>query len=288
MKKTLIIFAVFLAYTTDVFAIEQEKQAFIFEPHKLNYFIVGDPGKREAQVKFQFSIKKEVFKEDFYIVKRKCFPLFVAYTQKSFWDIGKESAPFNESNYNPEVFLDYLLDANIINSFKIKSITLSPYEHESNGLAGLDSRSWNRYYAAFNLELKPAGELEGMRRLLDEIIIYAKVWDIYKNYSDQDDYLKSIGKGNESFLNYAGIGEISISLRNFLFGKFLIFGDNQIDYKTRIFRDSSKNSYEIGFHLNILHTNISLYTQYWYGYGERLLRFADSDEKFRIGVSFPY
>lgn len=163
MEKILILFAIFLTLITDAFAIER---------HKLNYFIVGEPDKREAQVKFQFSIKMKVFKEDFH----KYFPLFAAYTQKSFWDIGKESAPFSESNYNPEVFLDYPLDASIIiNSFRIKSIAVSPYEHESNGMAGLDSRSWNRYYAAFMFELKPEDELAAMSGLMDKIMIYTKL-----------------------------------------------------------------------------------------------------------------
>ena len=106
-----------------------------------------------------------------------------------------------------------------------------------------------------------------------------KLWIAY-NKSSQENYLESIGRGNEAFLDYAGWGEVSASLRDILLPK------NQIDFKTRIVHAWNRGSYEIGYHQNIPKTNFFLYAQYGYGYGESLLRFAELDRRFKIGLSF--
>jgi outer membrane phospholipase A len=41
-----------------------------------------------------------------YVLKYNLFPAYVAYTQKSLWNVGQQSMPFEENNYNPELFLD--------------------------------------------------------------------------------------------------------------------------------------------------------------------------------------
>lgn len=117
-----------------------------FEPHKLNYIIINEPFSANSQVKFQISAKFRVFEGNFNYFRRNYFPLYVAYTQKSFWNVGKPSMPFEENNYNPEVFLDFRLDVKLTERFRLKNFVISPYEHESNGVDGPDSRSWNRSY----------------------------------------------------------------------------------------------------------------------------------------------
>ncbi len=53
---------------------------------------------REGELKLQFSVKYEILAEtDWYF----------GYTQKSFWSIQKESSPFRETNYAPELFWIY-------------------------------------------------------------------------------------------------------------------------------------------------------------------------------------
>lgn len=251
-----------------------------FSPHKLNYFITnGLPGDPDAQIKFQISAKYGgIGTAEF----RKYLPLYFSYTQKSFWNIGKPSAPFEENNYNPEVFLDYQVKGSGI---YLDHVVIGG-EHESNGRDGAESRSWNRVYLqlSFGIEAGDGLEKKGILRK-EKYSAYLKLWEAYGE-EDQDDYLKSIGR-NETFLDYAGRGEVGFSIRELpIISHFNLLKNNQLDFRTRIFRDWDKGSMEIGYHQNIPTTNFFLYLQYWDGYGESLQRFSVRDTKWKGGLSF--
>jgi len=258
-----------------------------FSPHKLNYFIINWPEATEDfQVKFQISAKYQVFEGNLNIFRRNYFPLYFAYSQKSFWDVGKYSMPFEENNYNPEAFFDYRLDYDILDRFKLRDVIVSPYEHESNGLDGVQSRSWNRYYVTFLFGLEPLERLKYTNALIkDKFSLYIKLWNAY-SYSDQDDYLKATGRDGK-FLDYAGRGEAGISIRELpILSSVKWLKNNQLDVKTRILRDWGKESYEVGYSQNIPSTNFFLYIQYWHGYNESLLRFAEHEKRMKAGPSF--
>ena len=260
-----------------------EERGLNFRPHKLNYFIAnGLPGDPAAQVKFQISAKYQVFEGNFKVFKRNYFPLYMAYTQKSFWNVGIPSAPFEENNYNPEMFLDYQVKGSGI---YLDHVVIGG-EHESNGRDGAESRSWNRLYLllSFGIEAKEGLEEKGVLRK-EKYSTYLKIWEAYGE-EDQDDYLKSIGR-NETFLDYAGRGEVGFSIRELpIISYFRVLRNNQLDFRTRIFRDWDKGSIEIGYHQNIPYTNFFLYVQYWDGYGESLQRFSSHDTKWKGGLSF--
>ncbi len=193
--------------------------------------------------------------------------------------------PFEESNYNPEFFLDYPVDAGIIGRLKLRNIVLCPFEHESDGLTGVQSRSWNRQYVLIKFGVESTENLEIENSFLsDRAAVYIKLWQA-SGYSDQDAYLKSIG-GTGKFLDYMGRGEISVSVRNFLWGGSL--KNHQLDIKTPIFRNSHRDSYEFEFRQQLPYMNFSLYMQYWYGYGETLLRFDRFGRRGFAGLSFSY
>jgi phospholipase A1 len=254
--------------------------------HKVNYFALDRwPGNNNAQVKFQISMKFRVLAPDLYVLKYNLFPAYFAYTQKSLWNIGQKSGPFEESNYNPEFFLDYPVNAAIIGRLKLRNIVISPIEHESNGLAGPQSRSWNRQYVLVKVGLESKEKLEVTNSFLsDKALVYVKLWHA-SGYYDQDAYLQSIGS-SDTFLDYMGQGEIGASVRNFLWGGNL--RDHQLDIKTPVFRDKRKNSYEFEFRQQLPDTNFALYLQYWYGYGETLLRFDQFGRRGFVGLSFSY
>jgi phospholipase A1 len=254
--------------------------------HKVNYFSMNHwPGNSNAQAKFQISMKFQVLEPNLYVLKYNLFPAYVAYTQKSLWNIGQPSMPFEESNYNPEFFLDYPVNAVIIGRFILRNIVVSPIEHESNGLAGVESRSWNRQYVLMKFGLESKEKLEVTNSFLsDKAMLYVKLWHAY-GYSSQDAYLQSIGS-NDTFLDYMGRGEIGVSVRNFLWGGIL--RDHQLDIRTPIFRDIHKDSYEFEFRQQLPNMNFALYLQYWYGYGETLLRFDQFGYRGFAGLSFSY
>ena len=90
---------------------------------------------RTTEVVFQISAKLKLFGTN----------LYAGYTQKSFWQAynKKESSPFYETDYNPELFYRWMPDPIKYNHWGSDF----GFEHESNG-KDLDSRSWNRIYIA--------------------------------------------------------------------------------------------------------------------------------------------
>lgn len=254
--------------------------------HKQNYFSLNRwPGNENAQLKYQISMKFQVLKPNLYVLKYNLFPAYVAYTQKSLWNINQESRPVEESNYNPEIFLDYPVNATIVGRLKLRTVVISPLEHESNGLAGLQSRSWNRQYVLIKFGLESKEKLEVTNSFLsDKALVYVKLWHA-SGHSAQDDYLRSVGS-SDKFLDYMGQGEIGAGVRNFLWRGSL--KDHQLDIKTPIFRSKRKNSYRFEFRQQLPNMNFALYLQYWYGYGETLLRFDQFGCRGFAGLAFSY
>jgi len=254
--------------------------------HKVNYVSINQwPGNNNAQVKYQISMKFRVLEPNLYVLKYNLFPAYFAYTQKSLWNVGQKSTPFEESNYNPEFFLDYPVNAAILGRFKLRNIVVSPMEHESNGLTGARSRSWNRQYVMVKFGLESGENLEITNSFLsDKAFVYVKLWRA-SNYSDEDAYLQAIGD-SDTFLDYMGRGEVGISVRNFLWGGS--FKNHQLDVKTPILRDKRKDSFEIELRQQLPAMNFALYLQYWYGYGETLLRFDQFGRRGFAGLAFSY
>jgi outer membrane phospholipase A len=108
--------------------------------HRSNYFVTGFT--RDTQVKFQFSFKYDLWPST------SRHTVYLAYTQKSLWDLYDRSAPFRESNYAPELF--YAHYHSDVRGQPNRGCGLFSeqvgVEHESNGEAGDASRSWNRLF----------------------------------------------------------------------------------------------------------------------------------------------
>ncbi len=299
IERSLILFIVLFA-AADAFAqadippaappVEQEKQQGAdntmskkkspISTYKINYFTLNNwPTNENAQVKFQFSVKYKFFDQDVSVWGRP-LSLYLAYSQKSLWDVGQDSSPFEETNYNPETFLDYAVNGTW-GPIALRDVIFSPFEHESNGLAGPQSRSWNRVYVAIRLGALPITEPsddDATRR--DHVELYLKVWHAY-GYSDETAYLQSIGS-NENFLNYEGHGEVILSLRD-----ILVHGGwgNRLDITSRV---GGKENFEFQYEQKIPSLNFSPYVQYCYGYDETLLRFDRFGRRAFFGVSFIY
>jgi hypothetical protein len=83
----------------------------LFSAHDDTYIITGIPSSRTdpKQVKFQFS-----FKFDLTPNEGPC-GLFFAYTQRSLWNAYAFSSPFEDTSYNPQLFLTFgLKDLNSV------------------------------------------------------------------------------------------------------------------------------------------------------------------------------
>lgn len=94
-----------------------------------------------SEVKFQFSIKIPVLAD----IARSRVSLYAAYTQLSYWQAYNHSAFFRESNYEPEVFLEYAWQRPLPGGWQWQLADLG-LVHQSNGQGGTLERSWNRVY----------------------------------------------------------------------------------------------------------------------------------------------
>lgn len=102
------------------------------QPTELDY------GNYEA--KFQLSFKTKIIRG----LIANHGDLWVAYTQKSHWQIYNKlfSRPFRETNYEPEVILNFATNFNVL-GFKARMLGIA-FNHQSNGRSLPLSRSWNR------------------------------------------------------------------------------------------------------------------------------------------------
>lgn len=119
---------------------EDEPEIDVLTFHRSNYLVTGFT--QDTQVKFQFSFKYDLWPSP------SRHTVYLAYTQKSLWDLYDKSAPFRESNYAPEVFYahyhsDMRGQPNPGCGLFSEQVGI---EHESNGEAGEASRSWNKVF----------------------------------------------------------------------------------------------------------------------------------------------
>lgn len=131
---------------------------FVITPHRPTYLLpvtyddnppVGDDGEfvERWEMKFQVSFKvlmaKNLFGRDH---------VAFGYTQTSWWQAYNldASAPFRETNHEPELMYTRITDFDLLGwANRVVVLGLS---HQSNGQAGLHSRSWNRLYGNFVFE----------------------------------------------------------------------------------------------------------------------------------------
>jgi phospholipase A1 len=112
--------------------------------------VSGDPNLEldNVEAQFQLSIKVPLGVDLF----NNKMDIFAAYTVRSFWQVynGDYSAPFRETNYEPEAWLQFRPDWTF---WGIKNVAnLIGFAHQSNGRNEPISRSWNRLYANFVFE----------------------------------------------------------------------------------------------------------------------------------------
>jgi len=148
---------------------------FFLTPHKRNYFLVtyGDNPNNEAfrdflndddaelddaETQFQVSIKVALARD--MLSEGDAFQF--GFTLKSFWQTfnSSESAPFRETNYQPEIWYRRTLPWNSFGSDTM--LWGIGAEHQSNGRSRELSRSWNRVYTTitwladdYSFRLKP-------------------------------------------------------------------------------------------------------------------------------------
>ncbi len=227
-----------------------------FETYKANYFSIG--GMRNADgsdafsgnsvdVKFQFSIKYRIFNPGFLLS-----PLHFAYTQTSWWDVGEDSLPFAEHNFNPEFF--WLLPEFSIFDYPFNSRV--GVEHLSNGRAGPESRSLDRIYGEAELSLN------------NSLALHLKLWNTVNVADENSDYAHYLGNARIGLL-WRFSRDLSLQL-NGTKGH----GNSKYNLQTDLI-------YQLPSGINP-----AIFLTYYNGYGESLLSYQQKSESLRLGFFF--
>jgi phospholipase A1/A2 len=121
-----------------------------------NYFLTGLPlneraTKSNSDIKYQISFKHRLTNAELPLDSY----LFLTYTQKSFWEVYRNSSPFAESNYNPGIGLGKFF----YNGDSFVGAGSVMVQHESNGQNELASRSWNRISVNYFFPVAPQATL---------------------------------------------------------------------------------------------------------------------------------
>lgn len=211
----------------------------------------------EVQLKFQFSIKYEIVEG---------YNFYFGYTQKSFWSIQEPSAPFAETNFNPEAFWNW-------RSEKwpswLKEVQIGLFRHESTGEAGFGSHGWNTQYVEPKI-------------ILGDFLFVPVAWIPAFMLSN-----RMVAPDNQNIFRYMGFFQL-----NFIYHSDL----NQVSWMIGKGTKSSTNPYthfqyniDLKNILSILNWKIkwnpSLFLQLWAGNGESLKNYNKETGRITVGIS---
>lgn len=257
-------------------ALEKEaaKNPFAILPHKPNYLLpvtltsirrepyqdvaVG-PKLDNLEAKFQVSIKYLAWEDLLF----KDLDMQFAFTATSWWQSYNDdiSAPFRETNYEPELILNYKHSWSLF-GLPVEQSSIS-FNHQSNGQTGLLSRSWNRIIAGF------------IFAQTDNVTWGFRTW--YRIPEDEKlDLLSPEGDDNPFIERYYGYGELG--------GVWSISDKHSLEFMLRNnMRSDNRGALELGWSFPI-NGKLQGYVEYFNGYGESLIYFDQHTQ--RIGLGF--
>lgn len=226
-----------------------------FGLYKDNYFTAGTtighkPNRMNSDVKFQISLGIRITKPTLpwssYI--------FIAYTQKTFWNVFERSMPMHEINFNPAIGWS----KHFFNKDRYMGKITFLIEHESNGKDDVASRSWNRI------------SLYGSTIIDEWLMVHAKFWIPIVD-----------GENNRDLIRYYGIYQsgfvATTSNKRFSFGLTW--------FKRKGWNLNFNTIWELTWNVS-KKTNLNLFAQYYNGYAENLLDYKQFHSRLRVGIVF--
>ena len=248
-----------------------ERNPFVITPHKPNYILpaaynfdpsaanlpISDDQIDKLEMKFQVSMKMPIVTG---LMKGK-LDVWGAYTGTSWWQAynGPISAPFRETNHEPELFVTYYPDAQKYTHSS--SLIQFGFAHQSNGQSGNRSRSWNRLQLNYAISRGPW-------------LARASLWHrIEEDPKDPSLIYDPSGDDNPDLLNYLGHGQLGLGYK---WGR----QDFTVNLRNGF---SSKRAWQFDYTFP-LGERIRGNVQYFDGYGESLIDYNVKTQ--RLGVGF--
>lgn len=208
----------------------------------------------EIQISIKYVIAEDILNEN--------FDLEFGFTTTSWWQTynGNISAPFRETNYEPELILSYEKTWSVL-GLPIRRSFLS-LNHQSNGQAGTLSRSWNRIIGGLTFQHR-------------DLVWSAELWWRFPEHAKQS-AIDPDGDDNPHIERYVGQGQIGLlwkTSRNHNLG--LQFRNN--------LRSDNRGSIKLGWSFPFS-DRLRGYLQIFNGYGESLISYDRSSSRIGIGI----
>lgn len=235
-----------------------------FSPHDPMYFVWGP---EDPNAEFQISLKYQLINPDSALGDAAPWlsRFHAAYTQTSFWDIGADSGPFFDSSYKPELLYLYTKPLSQWTGLSRFDLQLG-LQHESNGKAGLDSRSLNIAYVRPVFTFGDGGTGRGAF-----VTIAPRLWGYIGDLEE-----------NSDIADYRGYGDLRV-VTGWRDGfQFAATGRLGNDWDKGLLELTA--SYPLR-RLTGAAIDMYLFAQYTTGYGESLLDYDEHDETYRIGLA---
>jgi phospholipase A1 len=210
------------------------------------------------EIQFQLSLKAPIADQIFLAEDS----LFFAFTVRSFWQAYNReiSAPFRETNYEPELFWVTPVPWRILGGDA--SLFAVGLVHQSNGRSQLFSRSWNRIYASVVWERW-------------RYVFHFKTWWRVPE-DEKDDPLDPDGDDNPDIEDYLGNFEFTIAYRKY---------DHEVSVMLRnnLDRDDNRGAIQVDWTFP-LQRRFRGYVQFFNGYGESLIDYDAHIERIGVGI----
>ena len=246
------------------FGTEAEERPFQITPHQPNYlmwstlddpnvgpFLPQDPNAmlEDNEMVFQLSIKVPLWRNMF----GSDIDGYFGYTTKSYWQLFNDefSAPFRETNYQPELFIRKFKTRNFL-GMSLLGWDLS-LNHESNGRTEPLSRSWDRVMGRLGLQVSK------------DLTVLGRAWWRIPEDDDEDD--------NPNMYRYYGYGDLRA-----------IWTPKRNTFTALLRPGTEEFSYEVTWSYPISRV-FRIYALYYNGYGENLLDYNVKNERFGIGIA---
>ena len=252
---------------------ENHKGIFLLTPYRQNYLTpfrwinnINDQPKSEnpaytspnkllyknQEASFQFSFKTKIAKNIFWGYG----DIWVAYTQKAFWQIytDKLSRPIRDVNYEPEIILNFATRYKLF-GFDGRMIGII-FNHQSNGNRAPLSRGWNRIILQAGFEKNN--------------------WKVTLRPSYE---VKLKTDGNPKIADYAGRSEAIVVYNA---GKLQL---STIMAHSMMFKNGGRGSIQLNWVFPIINNFKGMF-QLFNGYGETLLDYNHKQTTVGLGVSF--
>jgi phospholipase A1 len=203
------------------------------------------------EVKFQFSAKFKLAED----VVFDRGDLYFGYTQRSWWQAynADASSPFRETNYEPEVFVDFDNHWTLAGWTNINNrLSLN---HQSNGRSGDLSRSWNRLILTSTFIND------------DWALSLSPYWRLPETEGEDD---------NPDIHDYLGYADVTVARR--------IFDDHEASLLWRGNPDSGQMGAQFDYSWPLF-GKIRGHVQFYQGYGESLIDYDRSVQRLSVGFS---